>query len=225
MSSNIDGGTDGHGGHYVIGLTGNIAVGKSTVLGYLAGKGAHVIDADKTAHQTMLPDGAAYEKVVTEFGETILEADGSINRTALGSIVFADQRALKRLEAIVHPATFELIRWDMSQTTSDVVVLEAIKLLESGRVLTLCDEIWVVTARLGTQIQRLVEFRNMNEVEAHQRMAAQSPQAEKVANADRVVENDGTVEDLFRRLDIYWEQMLARKDRAVSSLANSEFEE
>jgi dephospho-CoA kinase len=224
MSSIIDRYSD-DGCLYVIGLTGNIAVGKSTVLGYLAGKGAHVIDADKMAHQTMLPDGAAYEKVVSEFGETILEVDGSINRTALGAIVFADQRALERLEAIVHPATFELIRWNMSQTTSDVVVLEAIKLLESGRVLTLCDEIWVVTARLGTQIQRLIEFRNMGEMDAHQRMAAQSSQAEKLANADRVVENDGTIEELYGQLDIYWEQMLERKDQVVSSVANSAFEE
>jgi dephospho-CoA kinase len=224
MSSIIDRNSD-DGCLYVIGLTGNIAVGKSTVLGYLAGKGAHVIDADKMAHQTMLPDGAAYEKVVSEFGETILEVDGSINRTALGAIVFADQPALERLEAIVHPATFELIRWNMSQTTSDVVVLEAIKLLESGRVLTLCDEIWVVTARLGTQIQRLIEFRNMGEMDAHQRMAAQSSQAEKLANADRVVENDGTVEELYGQLDIYWEQMLERKDQVVSSVANSAFEE
>jgi dephospho-CoA kinase len=79
------------------------------VLEYLAGKGAHVIDADKMAHRTMLPDGAAYEKVVDEFGETILADDGpSIDRTALGAIVFADPKALERLEAIVHPATFEL---------------------------------------------------------------------------------------------------------------------
>ena len=210
MTSTVDGCRMGE-CPYVIGLTGNIATGKSTVLEYLATKGAHVIDADKVAHQTMLPDGAAYEKVVEEFGETILDEDGTIDRPALGSIVFADPRALERLETIVHPATFELIRWDMSQTEADVVVLEAIKLLESGRLLTLCDEIWVVTARLSTQIQRLVENRGMDEVDAHQRMAAQSPQAEKVAKADRVIENDGAVEELYRRLDIYWEQMLKRK--------------
>ncbi len=206
---------------YVIGLTGNIATGKSTVLEYLAGKGAHVIDADKTAHRTMLPDGAAYEKVVDEFGGTILKTDGSIDRAALGAIVFADPKALERLEAIVHPATFELIRWEMSQSSSDVIVLEAIKLLESGLLLKLCDEIWVVTARLGTQIQRLINFRNMDEVEAHQRMAAQSSQAEKVAKADRVIENDGTLEGLHGRLDIYWLQMLERK--ALKTSAAAEF--
>lgn len=203
----------------MIGLTGNIATGKSTVLDYLAQKGAHVIDADKTAHKTMLPDGAAYEKVVSEFGETILDVNGFIDRAVLGEIVFADPRALERLEAIVHPATFELARWDMSQAQADVIVLEAIKLLESGRLLTLCDEIWVVTARLGTQMRRLIETRGMNEIEAHQRMAAQSSQAEKVAKADRVVENDGTLEDLYGRLDVYWAQMLECKaqERAASA--------
>ena len=204
---------------YVIGLTGNIATGKSTVLEFLAGKGAYVIDADKTAHRTMLPDGAAYEKVVDEFGGTILNADGSIDRAALGSIVFADPKALERLETIVHPATFELTRWEMSQSESDVIVLEAIKLLESGRLLKLCDEIWVVTARLGTQIQRLVNFRDMDEVEAHQRMSAQSSQAVKVAKADRVIENDGTLAELHGRLDIYWLQMLDRKEQNALATA------
>lgn len=195
---------------YVIGLTGNIATGKSTVLAFLAKKGAHVIDADKVAHKTLEPDGAAYEKVVSEFGSGILNADGTIDREALGAIVFADPRALARLEAIVHPATFELARWDMAQSQADVIILEAIKLLEAGRIITLCDTVWVVTSRPTTQMKRLTELRGMSEEDAHSRMAVQSSQAEKVAKADHVIENDGSRDELVSQLDLLWERVLAQ---------------
>lgn len=200
---------------FVIGLTGNIATGKSTVLDYLADKGAYVIDADKVAHRTMAPDGAAYEKVVDEFGAGILDSDGAIDREALGKVVFADADALTRLEAIVHPATFELARWDMAQSQADVIILEAIKLLESGRICTLCNAVWVVTSRSETQMRRLIALRGMSEEDALLRMAAQSSQAEKVAMADHVIENDGTIEDLFAQLDILWTQLSDRVKRTA----------
>ena len=195
---------------FVIGLTGNIATGKSTVLEYLAGKGAYVIDADKVAHKTMMPDGAAYEKIVDEFGAGILTDDGNVDRKALGAIVFEDPNALERLEAIVHPATFELARWEMSQSQADIIILEAIKLLESGRIITLCDEIWVVTSRPTTQMKRLTDVRGMDEAEARNRMAAQSSQAEKVAKADHVIDNDGTLDELNTQLDRLWDYVNER---------------
>ena len=195
---------------FVIGLTGNIATGKSTVLEYLAGKGAYVIDADKVAHKTMMPDGAAYEKIVDEFGAGILTDDGSVDRKALGAIVFEDPIALARLEAIVHPATFELARWEMSQSQADIIILEAIKLLESGRIITLCDEIWVVTSRPTTQMKRLTDVRGMDEAEARNRMGAQSSQAEKVAKADHVIDNDGTLDELNTQLDRLWDSVNER---------------
>lgn len=200
---------------YVIGLTGNIATGKSTVLDYLAGKGAYVIDADKVAHKTMMPDGAAYEKIVDEFGSGILDDNGIIDREVLGSIVFSDKDALERLEAIVHPATFELARWEMSQSQADVIILEAIKLLESGRIISLCDVVWVVTSRLSTQMQRLTQLRCMDEFEAHNRMAVQSPQAEKVAKADHVIENDGSLNALYSQLDRLWDRVVEQVQRAA----------
>lgn len=192
----------------IIGLTGNIATGKSTVLAYLRGKGAHVVDADKLAHRATLPDGPAYGAVVDAFGAEILRKDGTIDRARLGRTVFGDPGALRRLEEIVHPAVFVLAQAELATTTAPVVIVEAIKLLESGRLLTLCREVWVITADPELQLRRLVEARGMSEVDARQRMAAQSPQSEKIARATRVIANNGTSEDLHASLDRLWNELL-----------------
>ena len=200
---------------YIIGLTGNIATGKSTVLNYLAQKGAHTIDADKLAHKTFTPDGPAYHKVIAEFGEGLLDPDGKIDRAKLGAIVFSDPESLARLEAIVHPATFEMLRWDMAQSDAPIIVLEAIKLLESGRMLTLSDEVWVVTSHPDTQLRRLMEQRGMSEEEALRRMAAQPSQTEKITRADHLIVNDGDLDELYAQLDGLWDSMLERAAQRV----------
>lgn len=192
-----------------IGLTGNIATGKSTVLAYLRGRGAAVLDADKLAHAAMAPDGPAYADVVDAFGAAIVGPSGVIDRKALGTIVFADATQLARLEAIVHPAVFVLAQQALDATDAPVVVIEAIKLLESGRLLRLCDEIWVVVADEATQIRRLMESRGMDEPEARRRMAAQSSQAEKVKQAHRVIDNSGSPADLYAQLDAIWNVLMA----------------
>jgi len=192
---------------YFIGLTGNIATGKSTALAFLAGKGAHIADADKLAHRTMEPNGPAYEKVLAAFGPAIVDENGLIDRARLGAIVFADAKALKRLETIVHPATFELLRWDIMQSQADVIVVEAIKLLESGNLMNLSDEVWVVTSRPETQLKRLIEERGMSEAEARRRMAAQTPQEDKIARADVVIVNDGSLEEFYAQLEAAWAQV------------------
>ncbi len=197
---------------YIIGLTGNIATGKSTVLAYLAGKGAHIIDADKMAHRAMAPDGPAYEKVIAAFGPDILAPSGEIDRERLGAIVFRDPVALQRLEAIVHPATFELTRWDIAEAEAEVVILEAIKLLESGRMKSLSDEIWVITASPEAQFERLINRRGSTEQDARMRMAAQPPQAEKSAQADQVIVNDGQLEALHAQLDALWKNVQEKLD-------------
>ncbi|HXF61142.1 MAG TPA: dephospho-CoA kinase [Caldilineaceae bacterium] len=191
----------------IIGLTGNIATGKSTVLEYLARKGAQIVDADKLAHKAMEPDGPAYQAIVAEFGPQILRPDGTVNRAALGQIVFADAARLGRLEQIVHPAVFAMTRQILDQTTSSVVVLEAVKLLEAGAMVTLCDEVWVVTARPEVQLRRLMELRGMTEAQARQRMSMQSPQAAKINQADRVIDNSGTLDELYAQLDAIWEEL------------------
>jgi dephospho-CoA kinase len=195
---------------FVIGLTGNIATGKSTVLRYLAAKGVHVIDADQLTHQAMAPNGPAYAPIVAAFGDAIVRPDGTIDRPALGRVVFSDPAALARLEAIVHPAVFTLAQAQVAATVAPVVVIEAIKLLEARSLVRLCDETWVVTAGEATQLRRLREERGMAEAEARKRMAAQSPQAEKVQQADRVIDNDGTPEQLYRQLDAIWAELATK---------------
>lgn len=191
----------------IIGLTGNIATGKTTVLDYLARKGAHIIDADKLSHRAMELDGPAYHAIVAEFGPAILNRDKTVNRQALGAIVFADATQLGRLEQIVHPAVFALTRQEVSETPSLVVVLEAVKLLEAGAMVALCDEIWVVTARPEVQLKRLMEQRGMSEQQAYQRMGMQSPQAAKINQADRVIDNSGSLKELHVQLDAIWESL------------------
>jgi dephospho-CoA kinase len=195
----------------IVGLTGNIATGKSTVLQYLRGKGAYVIDADQLTHQAMAPGGPAYKPIVATFGQEIVRDDGAIDRGALGRIVFADALALRALEEIVHPAVFELARRELAEVDNDLVVVEAIKLLEAQRLLTLCKEVWVVTADSAVQMRRLLEQRGMTVEEAHQRIAAQSSQAEKIKHATRVIANNGTPEELYRQLDGLWDELIATK--------------
>jgi dephospho-CoA kinase len=205
----------------VIGVTGNIATGKSTVLQYLAAKGAHIVDADKLAHRTMAPDGAAYEKVIKEFGSRIVKEDGTIDRKKLGRIVFSDPAALGRLERIVHPQVFDLIQQEIADTASPVVILEAIKLLEAGLSVTLCDEIWVVTSRPEIQLQRLMESRGMDADQARRIIELQPPQAAKVNQADRVIRNDGTVDELYAQLDDIWADLQKRYPNRVRALGEN----
>jgi len=212
-------------GIYLIGLTGNIGCGKSTVLAMLRERGAHVIDADRVTHELQQPGEEVYAQIVAAFGEGILSAPGGpIDRRKLGAIVFADPAALRRLEQIVHPAVHARIQaWlgqvagqrDTRHETRDtrhdavlqsptVAVIDAIKLLEAGWRL-LCDAIWVVTCPPEQQLARLVATRGMSAEEARARIAAQPPQADKVAQADVVIDNGGTLEETRRQVDAAWQ--------------------
>lgn len=195
---------------YIIGLTGNIATGKSTVLRYLQQKGAYVLDADKLAHESMHIGTHTYWAIVDTFGTEILQPDGAIDRPQLGRIVFADAAKLAQLEALVHPAVFDLARRELAKLEADIVILEAIKLLEAGQLVTMCDEVWVITSRPETQLRRLRETRNIDEPEARRRMDAQSPQEEKMKQADRVLANDGTTAALYAQVDQAWADVLQK---------------
>ncbi|MFL5806570.1 MAG: dephospho-CoA kinase [Roseiflexaceae bacterium] len=211
---------------YLIGLTGNIACGKSSVLAMLEELGARVIDADRVTHELQRPGEPVYTAIVAEFGPDILTAPGGpIDRRALGAIVFADPAALRRLEQIVHPAVRErIMAWleDVgvgSRELGDganqpptpnsqlpVAVIDAIKLLESGWK-PLCDAIWVVTCMPEQQTERLIATRGMSAAEAHARLAAQPPQADKVAQADMVIDNSGTLDQTRRQVEAAWRAM------------------
>jgi dephospho-CoA kinase len=187
----------------LIGLTGNIATGKSEVGRMLADLGARVIDADVIAHEVMRPDGRAYSAVVQAFGPQILAADGSIDRAKLGAIVFRDPAALRQLEAAVHPAVIGEVNCRIAQASDPVVVVEAIKLIEAG-MHRYCDALWVVTAPRPLQIVRLMAARGLTEAEAALRVDAQPPQEEKSVLADWVIVNDGELNELRRKVEAGW---------------------
>jgi dephospho-CoA kinase len=190
----------------LIGLTGNIATGKSLVAKMLAGLGARVIDADMVAHEVMRAGGQAFSAVVEAFGPAILAADGTIDRAKLGDIVFRDAGALARLEAAVHPAVIAEVDRRIARATEPVVVVEAIKLIETGMHRGY-DALWVVTAPRRLQIARLMAARGMTEEEAVLRVDAQPPQEEKAALADRILVNDGSPDQLQREVRRAWTQL------------------
>ncbi|MBV9791016.1 MAG: dephospho-CoA kinase [Chloroflexi bacterium] len=200
---------------YLIGLTGNIGCGKSTVVEMLAARGAHVIDADAVTRQVMEVGQPAYQQIVEVFGADILQtANGPIDRPALGRIVFGDTAALKTLESIVHPATREMILSWLRQRAAeaeaagrrDVAVVDAIKLLEAGYP-AFCDAVWVVACDEAEQIRRLVGLRGMSEADARQRIAAQPPQSAKIAAADVVIDNSGALDATERQVAAAWQQI------------------
>ncbi|MER2599480.1 MAG: dephospho-CoA kinase [Caldilineales bacterium] len=190
----------------VIGLTGNIGTGKSTVMTMLAALGAQGLDADKIAHQVMEPGQPAYRQIVRRFGAAIAPAGGAIDRARLGQIVFSDPAALADLEELVHPAVFQEIGHRLALCTVPVAIIEAIKLLEAGLSLQLCDQVWVVTAPRHQQIERLMTTRDLSEAEATLRIDAQPPQAEKIARADVVIENAGSLAQMQRQVQNAWQQ-------------------
>jgi dephospho-CoA kinase len=189
---------------YLIGLTGNIATGKSTVAKMLEELGATVIDADALVHELQRPGTPVFDDIVAAFGPGILDQAGEIDRKALGAIVFADPAQLRTLESIVHPAVLIESMQRIAEAPSPIVVYEAIKLIEAGRA-EMCDALWVVTARSDVQIQRLRRDRKMSEADARQRVEAQPPQSEKIKRASVVIDNSGSLEETRRQVTIAFE--------------------
>lgn len=197
---------------YLIGLTGNIATGKSSVANMLRHLGAQIIDADKIAHEVMRAGTPVWQQIVKTFGEEILAPDGEINRAKLGQIVFADPQALARLERIVHPAVIAEVDRRIAQIATEtaqesdappVIVVEAIKLIEAGMHRDY-DALWVVTCPPEEQKARLMRERNLSEAEADLRIRAQPPAAAKIALADVVIENSGSLEDTRHQVIAAW---------------------
>jgi dephospho-CoA kinase len=191
---------------YVIGITGNIATGKSVVRKMLEHLGAYGIDADTLAHRAVAKGAPGYSAVVQTFGEWILDPEGHIDRIKLARVVFGDALALRRLEAIVHPLVSQAIDILVRRAKQDVVVIEAIKLLESN-LSSSCDAIWVVHSSEEIQVQRLVEKRQMSLDAAQQRIDAQPPQKEKLKVADVVIENKGSFDETWEQVQDHWAQL------------------
>ncbi|MDQ3327004.1 MAG: dephospho-CoA kinase [Chloroflexota bacterium] len=197
----------------VIGLTGNIACGKSTVLRMVRDLGALAIDADELTHQALAPDGTAYRAVVEAFGPSIVGEGGEIDRRALGRKVFSDAAELRRLEELVHPhVRAEVER--LLAARSEPAVVDAIKLLEGG-LARLCDEVWVVCCRPEQQVARLMERNGFSREEALLRIRAQPPQEEKLRVADVVINNENDLKETRRQVAAAWGRARSQKGREV----------
>jgi dephospho-CoA kinase len=198
---------------HTIGLTGNIATGKSLVGRMLAELGAEHIDADRLAHQVMAHRTEAWCEIVEAFGQQITQPNGEIDRRELGRIVFADPAALVRLEQIVHPRVIARTRILIEVSQAPVVVIEAIKLIESGMVRQLCDALWVVIAPREVQLERLVRLRGMSRSEALLRINAQPSQEHKAALADVVIDNGGAIEATHRQVECAWAEIISTRNK------------
>lgn len=174
----------------LLGLTGNIACGKSTVLGLLAQLGAVTIDADRVYHELIGADAPLRAALVRRFGPTIVREDRSIDRRALAAIVFGDPTALAELDRITHPPIVAELRRRVRQSSSPLVAVDAVKLVESGFA-DECDAVWVVTCHPEQQIARLRARNGFTEREAAERVAAQPPAGATLDRADVLIANDG----------------------------------
>ncbi len=191
-------------GKYAIGLTGNIATGKSVVRKMLEHLGAYGIDADVLSHRAIIKGSPGFEPVVNTFGKWVLGENGEIDRSKLGELVFNNPEALLRLEEIIHPLVRQALDVLIERTKHRVVVIEAIKLLES-ELHSLCDQIWVTRAPSELQLERLIEKRKLTQEEARDRMNAQLPATTKLMKADVVIENDGSFEKTWKQVYEAWQ--------------------
>ncbi len=202
----------------IVGITGGIACGKTTVSALLAEKGAVPINADEIGHQLLKADSPVIEELVDTFGQDILEESGDVSRKKLGAIVFKDKSARERLNALLHPLIIQRSRAHARQLVAEdatcIVLLDAPLLIEAGAYDTV-DVIVVVSASPETQLRRtlkrsIAQGRALTESEVQARIDAQMPVAEKVTYADVVIENEGTLAELHRQVDRLWEELQRR---------------
>jgi dephospho-CoA kinase len=193
-----------------IGLTGGIGSGKSTVSQLLSGLGAFVIDADKVGHEIYLPGKEAWQQVTAAFGRDILAADQTIDRKKLGAIVFGSEEARKKLNAIVHPLMFADIRRRINDKRAEgftrPIVVEAAILIEANW-LPLVDEVWVIIANKSAVVERVAAQRGLSATETEARIASQLAEGERLRHAHLVITNDGSREELERRVREAWSRL------------------
>jgi dephospho-CoA kinase len=198
-------------GKYIIGLTGNIATGKSVVRRMLEHLGAYTIDADALAHRAITKDAPGYKPVIETFGKWILDSDEQINRSKLGGLVFRDPEALSDLENIIHPLVEQAVNLLVQRASQRVVVIEAIKLIESG-LRAACDAIWVAYAPEDVQIERLMRKRSFSREEAQSRIHSQGAQSEKIERASVVIHNTGSYDELWKQVTSAWKKVSPTSD-------------
>lgn len=190
----------------VIGLTGGIGSGKSTVSRFLAELGAVVIDADRVGHEAFKAGTGLWREVVAAFGKQVLAPGGDIDRKKLGEMVFDDPDSLARLNRIMHPRMYDTVKAQIEEYRRqgvDVVVLEVILLIEAGWT-SLVDEVWVTVAPEDAVVEHLKQQRGLNEAQIRARINSQLPVEERVKHADVVIRNDGSLAELRDRVEELW---------------------
>ena len=193
----------------VIGLTGGIGSGKSTVSQFLAGLGAPIIDADKIGHEVFKPNTEAWREVVAAFGKQIITANGTIDRKKLGTIVFGNPEARARLNQIMHPRIYDIVKAQLEEYQRQgaaVVVLEAPLLLEAGWT-SLVDEVWVTTASEDTLLKRLRERTGLSEPESRTRIRSQLPTEKRIRQANVVIDTDCNLDELKAKVRELWQRL------------------
>ena len=190
----------------VIGLTGGIGSGKSTVSQFLAELGAIIVDADEVGHEALKPGSEVWQQVVNEFGKSIVTAGGAIDRAKLGELVFDNSEARARLNRIMHPPMYNTVKARLEEYRRKgvkVVVLEAPLLLEAGWT-SLVNEVWVTVAPEATVLRRLRERSGLSEQESRARIHSQLPTEERMRRADVVIDTDGSLDELKARVNELW---------------------
>jgi dephospho-CoA kinase len=210
----------------LIGLTGNVASGKSEVARMLADRGATLIDADVLAREAVRPNTQALKDIIKRWGKDVLKNDGSLDRTALRQIVFADQNELDALNRIVHPGVTRLRDREIARARErgDKIVVCVIPLLFERNLVEEFDAIVLVDAPRPLRLERMVASRGLEETDAMNMIAAQMPAELKRARADYCIDNDGSLEDLERKVDALWSslQRAASKKPSTISILQSE---
>ena len=184
----------------IIGLTGGIACGKSTVSSYIQKKGFLVVDADRIARKVVEPGSKGLAQIRETFGTIYLRPDGALNREMLGKKVFAEPGALKKLNSITGPLILEELKKELN-TTAPVIFLDAALLLEEEQYRNLVDEVWVVSLKPETQLERLINRNGYGFRQAKNRIASQMSDGDRVKQADAVIDNNGTMEETLRQVD------------------------
>ena len=198
---------------FVIGLTGGIGTGKSEVSRLLGALGAEIIEADKVGHEAYEPGTPGWREVVEAFGEGVLDADGRIDRKRLGGIVFGDEQARERLNAIVHPIVRQLLEEriaGLEREGARVVVIEVPLLIEAikqqSRWTRMLDEIWAVTAPEEQVVARVRARSGLDETAIRARIGSQATERERIEHADAVIDNSGSLEGLKRKVTNLWRE-------------------
>ena len=197
---------------FVIGLTGGIGSGKSTVSDMLRAKGAAILSADQIGHEVYRPGTPVWEQVVAAFGRQVVAAEGQIDRRKLGQIVFGDPQARQRLNAITHPPMRQMMAdrlEELRQQGARVVVLEAALLIEAGWA-DLTDEVWVTVVFPQVAAQRSMVRSGLTREQAEARIASQLSDEERVQRAQVVIDTDCSLAEVARRVDELWDGLMVR---------------